>query len=124
VEWSFVDYLAFIAEEGWPSLAILGATGALFIAISLPNRQLLAGAPSITAIAVFLLSCYLATLSSSISKNLAYVPIFGLLFTALLVIPSVLALRNKWFGLLHILTLVSAAYLSFICGLAISHDGT
>ena len=119
MDWSFLEYLIFLAKEGWLSLLLLAATTPALISAGLPNRKLIAGAPGIVAILVFVLSCYIASLSNTDAS----IPFAGFLLTALLVIPSVLALRHRWLGLLHIITLLAALYLGVISSLAISGDG-
>jgi hypothetical protein len=120
VDWSFPQYLAFLAEECWPGLLALAVTIPILILGGSPNRKLLAGAPGIIALLAFVLSSYIASLSTTD----AVVPLAGLVLTALFVIPSVPALRHRWLGLLHILTLLAASYLWLICSLAIGGEAT
>ena len=117
--------LEFLAEQAWFALAALAAISAILIVASFPHRRLVAASPSIVAFIVFVLSCVAASLTTvATGRYFVWLPTIGVLLAASLCIPSVRALRNKWFGLLHLLALPVWSYLWFIASLAIGRDST
>ena len=87
------------------------------------GRRLIACSPSLAALAVFAISCIVAGLPGVEHRPLVeYVPLLGLLLTIVLFVPSTLSLRNRWFGLIHLLTLAGALLSWFVGAMAITHD--
>ena len=115
----------FAATEGLAGLLAAAATLPVLAFAGSPGRKIISCSPSIAAIAFFVLCCVLAGLpSAESSRSLSYLPSVGLVVTAVLVVPSSLGLRTRWWAALHIVTLAAALYLWFIGSLAISHDAT
>src|SRR5690349_15247457 len=114
MDWPFV---LFALEEGTSGLVLLGiALVAAFVAAA-PSRKLVACSPGLAACFAFFASSLLAGVPNIEHATVAeYVPIVGLLATIALLVPSILALRNKWLGALHVLTVAAALYLVFIAG--------
>jgi hypothetical protein len=122
MDWPFA---LFAADQGIPGLVLLGvALVAVFLAAT-PNRRFAACSPGLAALLTFCASSVIAGIPGIEHFTAAeYVPFVGLLVTLALLVPSTLALRNKWLGALHLLTAAAALYLAFIAGLVISHDAT
>ena len=115
----------FAATEGLPGLVASAATLSFSAFAGRPGRKVISCSPSIAAIVVFTLCCVLAGLPAAESSSvLRYFPIVGLVVTAVLVVPSSLALKRRWLAALHIVTLAAAVYLWFVGSLAISLDAT
>ncbi|KMM74949.1 hypothetical protein ACP93_14205 [Xanthomonas sp. NCPPB 1128] len=51
-----------------------------------------------------------------------YLPLFSLLLTLALFVPSTWALRRRWLGIVHALSLAGALLSFFVASMAISHD--
>jgi len=118
-------HVLFAAEQGIPGLIGLISILPVFALAATPNGKLKASAASLSAFLVFATSCLLAGIPGIESSQPArYFPVAGLVVTVALVAPSVLALRWRWVGVLHLLTVAAAAYLWFVGSLAISHDAT
>lgn len=118
-------HVIFAAEEGLPGIAALAITLAVFGLSAAPGRTLLACSPSLAALLAFAVSCVVAGVPRIETSSLAGgIPVVGFLTTIALLAPSVIALRSRWVGLLHVLTVLAALYLGFIGLLAISHDAT
>lgn len=117
------DNVLFSAEQGIPGLIALAAIFPAFALAATPNRKLKAPAAGLSAFFFFAASCFVEGIPGIESSQLAsYFPLAGLVATLALVAPSVLALRWRWVGVLHLLTVTAAAYLWFVGSLAISHD--
>ena len=122
MDWRFTF---FAAEQGVPGLVLLGISLAAVIFSATPNRTFVACSPGLAALLAFSASVVVAGLPGIEHSTAAeFIPIAGLLVTAALFLPSILALRNRWLGVLHLLTAVASLYLAFIASLAISHDVT
>lgn len=120
-----LHHVLFAAEQGIPGLIGLTVILPAFVLSSTPNRKLKASAAGLSAFFFFAASCLVAGIPGIESSQLArYFPLAGLVVTVALVAPSVLALRWRWVGVLHLLTVAAAAYLWFAGSLAISHDAT
>lgn len=118
-------HVLFAAEQGIPELIGLTVILPAFALAATPNGKLKASAASLSTFFAFTASCLLAGIPDIESSQLArYFPGAGLVVTVALVAPSVLALRWRWVGVLHLLTVAAAAYLWFVGSLAISHDAT
>lgn len=108
-----------------PGLIGLLAVAPLFALSSAPDRKLWAASAPIAGLVVFAVACLLAGIPNVQSSQLARAfPLVGAVAVLALIAPSTLALRWRWLGLLHLLTLAASAYLWFIASLAISHDAT
>lgn len=115
----------FAAEQGIPGLVGLTVILPALILSATPNLKLKASAAGISSLLFFAASCLVAGIPDIESSQLAgYFPLAGLVVTIVLVGPSVLALRWRWVGVLHLLTVAAAAYLWFVGSLVISHDAT
>ena len=118
-------YVQFAAVQGIPALLGLAATLPIFAYAATANRRLRASSASLASACFFVASCLVAGLPGVEASQLVWVlPLAGLVATLALIVPSILALRWRWLGLLHLVTLAAAAYLGFISSLAIGHDGT
>lgn len=118
-------YVLFVAEQGIPGLIGLAVTLPVFALAATQNRKFKATAANFFALAAFVVTCLLAGIPGIESSWLAGLfQLAGLVVTVVLIVPSVLALRWRWVGALHLLTVAAAVYLCFIGGLAISHDAT
>ena len=118
-------YVQFAAEQGIPALLGLTASLPIFAYAAKADRRLRASSSSLTCACFFVASCFLAGVPGVEAMRLAgLLPLAGFVATLVLVVPSILALRWRWLGFLHLVTLASAAYLGFVSILAISHDAT
>jgi hypothetical protein len=109
--------------QGIPALvAVLIPVPALY-SLSQPNRRLTAIAPGLVAAAVFVVTCIASGLIAGRSADLAgYLPLAAMAVVLLLLVPSTLALRYRWGGLLHLLTGAGTLFLWLVSTMAISHD--
>jgi len=116
-------YALFILEQATPSLVILALPILAFCYFSAPERRLVACSPNLFALATFGICCALAA-NERISEldAVAYIPIACLVATVVLLVPSVLALRPKAAGVIHVATLVGAALTFFVCSMGIARD--
>jgi hypothetical protein len=122
MDWPFA---LFAAKQGVPCLVLLGVSLLAVFLAATPNRKFAACSPGLVTLLAFCASSLLAGIPGIEHSTAAeYVPFVGLLITLALLVPSTLALRNRWLGVLHLLTTAAALYLAFIAGLAISHDAT
>jgi hypothetical protein len=122
MDWPFT---LFAAEQGVLGLVLLGATLLALIFAANPNRKFVACSPGLFALLAFCASIVLAGIPGIEHSTAAeYVPFVGLLITLALFVPSTLALRSRWLGVLHLLTAAATLYLAFVAGMAISHDAT
>ncbi|RDZ26255.1 hypothetical protein DX914_18470 [Lysobacter silvisoli] len=122
MDWRFV---LFVAGQGIPGLLGLLATFPVFVLAASPGRKLRAVSATLAALAVFFAACLLAGLPDVQTSRLAGAfPVVGSLAVLSLLVPSIRALKWRWFGLLHAVTLFASAYLCFIGALGISHDAT
>ena len=118
-------HVLFAAKQGIPGLLVLASMLPIFALAASAGRRLRASSASLSCLAAFPISCLLAGLPGIETSQVGgVIPLAGLAVTVVLLVPSVLALRWRWFGLLHLLTVAAAAYLWFIGALAISHDAT
>lgn len=118
-------HVLFAAEQGLVGLLAIVATLPVLVLASSPGRRALAASSSIAAIFVFFGSCLLAGLPNIEASQVAQLfPLSGFAAALLLVAPSIFALRWRWLGLLHLLTVAAVAYLWFVAMLVISHDAT
>ncbi|MBD9415226.1 hypothetical protein IB234_11740 [Pseudomonas sp. PDM16] len=116
-------YFLFTAEQAFPSCIVMIAPVPFLAFNALPGRRLMACLPNLFALVAFSLACCLSATPGVEKWQLAdYVPIVGLTLTTVLLVPSVLALRRKWFAVVHIVTMASAALTFFLAGMAIAHD--
>lgn len=123
MESSFLDALAFLGRQTWLSLVVLVVSTAIPMLGALPRRRMLAGAPGLVSIGVFLLSCSLAEeRASGAIGMLAHVPVVGLFLAIALVAPSVASLRWREMGWIHVLTVLCGLHLYLVCGLYLSGD--
>src|SRR5687768_10539529 len=118
----------------WPYTSFTigqGVLGLLLLLFPVPflsysasqQRWLTAGSPGLVGTALFIaFSGMSGTTSHQSPKFIAYLPIAGLLLVVALIPASVRALRNKWIGLLHILTVAGALLTWLVAAMAISHD--
>ena len=117
-------HAAFTAESSAIWLLAIVAVSALAAVLAKPGRRLVAASPAILAAPLVGACSYLSGIPDIQHANWSLlVPNLGFATVALLVVPSTLAQRSKWFGLLHVVTLAACALLWFICGVSISQDG-
>ena len=117
-------HAAFTAESSSTALIVLVAVSCLTAWLAKPGRRLVAASPAIFAVPLVAACSYISGMPGIQHASWSMlVPNIGFAVVALLVAPSTLALRNKWFCLLHIVTLAATALLWFVCGVSISHDG-
>ena len=120
MDWSYAT--------SWAIDGLLGIVALLFpipflFAASTSGRRLAAASPGLFGTVFFLAFLLVSGTTSPQSPNvLGYLPLLGLLVVVASILPSVRALRLKWAGLLHVLTLTGALYTSFVAALAITHD--
>ena len=122
MDWHFV---LFTVRQGLPGAAALAMTLPVFAVCGNPGRRLLASSSTLAAMGAFVASAVVAGIPGVEAATWgAYVPMIGFGVALLLLVPSVRALRLRWFGVLHLVTMVASIYLAFIGSLAISHDAT
>ena len=111
-----------IGEAAWPAAVALSAALLVLLFAALPRRKLVAISPILVSASTFLISSFLSAWPTSRDTLTAgLVLISGVVGTLALIPPSVLQLRNRWFGVIHLLTLAATLYLTFIMLLAYSH---
>ncbi|WP_131721644.1 hypothetical protein [Xanthomonas sp. NCPPB 1128] len=116
-------YSFFTAEQGL--LGIFPLTVALIVLAlaASPGRRVIACAPCLFALAGFAACCLAAGLPHVENWTLVdYLPLFSLLLTLALFVPSTWALRRRWLGIVHALSLAGALLSFFVASMAISHD--
>jgi hypothetical protein len=122
MDWSFV---LFAIEEGAPGLLVIAATLPVLALAAEPNRKLLASSAGLMGLATFTLASLLAGAQPGQSPALAQaVPLVGSAAALVLLVPSVLALKWRWLGVVHLFTLPALGYLFFIGSLVLSGDAT
>ena len=120
MDWS---YAVMAIQQGSPGLIAIIVPLPLLLIASLHGRKLVSCLPGLVAILGFLVNCVVSGFTSQeSSKYLDYLPTLWFLITAALIIPSVVALRRRWVGLLHLMTLAGALFLWFVSSMAIAHD--
>jgi hypothetical protein len=120
VDWSY-SYFAF-RDGALGLLALLFPVPWLAAAAS-PGRRRAASWPGLVGATLFLIFCLAAGSTTRHSPSfLTHLPAFGLLLTIGLVPTSVRAQRNRWTGLLHLLTIAGALFTWLVAAMAVSHD--
>ena len=115
----------FALEEGIPGLVAIVLCIPVFAFCAASDRKLWAVSPLLVSLLVFGVASFLAGIPNIETSPIAgYFPLAGFLVAVGLVAPSVLALRWRWIGILHLITIVAVVYLWFVASLSISHDGT
>lgn len=109
--------------EAWLGLAgLLLPTPVLAVAAS-RHRRLVAASPGLLGAVLFIaLAVVSGATTISGTSLLGYLPLFALLSCVALVPFSIRALRSKWLGLFHVLTIAGAFFAMFITAMAIAHD--
>lgn len=88
------------------------------------GRKLLAAAPGVVSFALFVLAfaqLHLARREASDLLQSAYG--IGAVVAATLLLPSVLNLRSRWLGLVHLVTLAGVLWSWFIGAMLLARDG-
>ena len=118
------NHATFTAESSIAWLLAIIAVSALAALLAKPAQRIVAASPALLAVPLVVICSYLSGVPDIQHSSWAMLfPHLGFAAVALLVVPSTLVLRSKWFGLCHIVTLAATALLWFICGVSISHDG-
>jgi hypothetical protein len=109
--------------EAWLGLAGLLLPTPVLAAAALRHRRLVAASPGLLGAAFFVaLAVVSGATTISGTSLLGYLPLVALLCCVVLVPFSVMALRNKWLGLFHVLTIAGGLFAMFITAMAIAHD--
>jgi hypothetical protein len=120
MDWS---YAAMAVQQGASGLVAIVLPIPFLALSSLQGRKIAACSPGIAAVGLFFITCIVSGLITLDSPEyLNYFPSVGLLIAAILFVPSVLALRRRWVGLLHMLTLAGALFVWFVGSMAVAHD--
>ncbi|WP_279361851.1 hypothetical protein [Xanthomonas sacchari] len=118
-------YSLFTVEQGLLGIFPLAVAFVLLALAASPGRRVIASAPCLFALAGFAACCLAAGLPHVENWTLVeYVPLFIPLLTSALFVPSTLALRRRWLGIVHVLSLAGALLSFFVASMALSHDGT
>ena len=115
-------YAAFSIEQALPSLLVLAAPMPLLAPFAQPRRRLLACSPNIAALIGFAISCLAAAAPAKDLGPLELLPLVTLALTTILLVPSVLALKRKWWGVLHLATMAGAVFSLFVAGMSLARD--
>lgn len=108
--------------QGMPGLALLALPILVGFLNGAAGRRLMACLPGIVGIVGFAAACAASPYTSKNSTLVQY-SFLALSCLALFAIaPAILALRNRWLGCFHLMTLVGLVFLYFVGGMAISHD--
>jgi len=119
------SFALFAIGEGAPGLLVLAATLPVLALAAKPDRKLLASSASLAGLATFALASLLAGSQPGHPPELAQaVPLVGSAAALVLLVPSALALKRRWLGAMHLLTLVALGYLFLIGSLVLSGDAT
>jgi hypothetical protein len=87
------------------------------------GRRLLAAAPGVLSFILFSLAfAHLHLASGAASEPIPSVYFIGLAVALLLLVPSVLSLRNRWLGLVHIATVAGILWSFFIGAMLLARD--
>jgi hypothetical protein len=87
------------------------------------NRRLLACAPGIVSSVVFLFACVASGWTTHGAPTaIVYGYTILMVLAVALIAPSTLSLRNKWIGLVHLVTIPGMLFCWFVGGMAITHD--
>ena len=109
------------AEAAWPAALGLGASFFLLLLAAAPSQKQAAVSPILAAVVTFLLAFVLAAWPASRDASTSFIVVIAGSLAILYLLPrSIRALRNRWVGVIHLLTAGSVLYLTFILILASS----
>jgi hypothetical protein len=108
--------------QGMPGVGALLGPVPFLIFFSESRRRLVACTPALLALAIFFIGCVTSGFSTRAPDVVQYAYTAAMAFTALMVLPSLYALRNKWVALLHLFTFAGIAFLWFVGAMALAHD--
>ncbi len=87
------------------------------------GRRLLAAAPGLLSFSLFCFAfAHLHLASASASESIQWAYCIGLVVAVLLIPSSVLSLRNRWLGLVHLATVAGILWSFFVGAMLLARD--
>ena len=115
-------YATFAVEQALPSLLVLAVPIPLLVYFAEPRRKLLACSPNLFALIGFVLSCLMAAMPVDDWHLFEGVPLAVLVVATVMLVPSILVLRRKWLGIVHLATMAGAVFSLFVASMALARD--
>jgi hypothetical protein len=107
---------------GMPGIGLLALPILIGFLAAPVGRRWIACLPGTCGIVFFAIACTASLYTTGKSDVPGYLFMAAMGGAALLVVPSILVLRNKWLGAFHLLTISGLLFIFFVGAMAISHD--
>jgi hypothetical protein len=112
--------IGFALEQRAPGLLLLMAICLLLLLCAVPGKAMRACLPALVPLVCFFFFAFVGSaVEFETSRFITSLPLIGLVGTIVLLWPSITALRKRWVGVAHLMTVAASSYLWFAAAVAI-----